>query len=70
MAAHGHVEVEVKMLKNYGGPWTCINKQLWSETDNSIVVPLLGILFSVEFSNLLKRLGGLNQKPRLQLSEN
>ena len=23
MVAHGHVEVEVKMLKNDGGTWTC-----------------------------------------------
>ena len=35
MAAHGHVEVEVKMLKNYGGTWTCrdggkiVEKRWW-----------------------------------------
>ena len=25
MVAHGHVEMEVNMLKNYGGTWTCKN---------------------------------------------
>ena len=23
MLAHGHVEMEEKVLKNYGGTWTC-----------------------------------------------
>ena len=38
MVAHGHVEMEEKMLKSYGGTWTCRDggknvEELWRHVD-------------------------------------
>ena len=38
MVVHGHVEMVLKMLKNYGGSWTCRNdienaEKLWWHMD-------------------------------------